>query len=185
MLDRDKIIKAVNEILIAIGEDPKRSGLKGTPERVAKMYEEIFSGGTKEAAKLLQITHDLEYDEMVVVKDIPFYSVCEHHMVPFFGVCHVAYVPQNKKIVGLSKLARVVETLSKKLQVQERFTMEIADAIMDNLNPKGAAVVVNARHLCMEMRGIKKPGSSTITSVVRGLFRKDSKTREEFLKLIE
>ena len=184
-MDKKRIQKAIVEILYAIGENPERNGLKNTPERVARMYEEIFSGNYEKAGDLIKKTHILEHDEMVVIKDIPFYSMCEHHIVPFFGVCHVAYIPMDMKIVGISKMVRLVESLSKKLQVQERFTTEIAEVIMNNLKPKGAAVVVKARHLWMEMRGIKKTGSQTITSVVRGTFRKDSKTREEFLKLIE
>ncbi len=184
-MDKNRIEKAIKEILYAIGENPERDGLKETPRRVAKMYQEIFSGSQEEAATLLMKTHELEHDEMVILKDIPFYSMCEHHMVPFFGKCHIAYIPQNKRIVGISKLVRIVETLSKKLQVQERLTTEIAEVIMNSLDPKGAAVVLTARHLCMEMRGIKKAGAHTITSVVRGIFRNDIKTREEFLKLIE
>lgn len=183
-LDKERIRKAIVEILLAIGEDPARDGLRDTPKRVANMFEEIYSGSSKLAEKLLLTTHELEHDEMVIIKDIPFYSMCEHHMVPFFGNCHVGYVPKDKKIVGISKIVRVVETLSKKLQVQERLSTEIAEVIMNSLQPKGAAVVVKARHLCMEMRGIKKSGAETITSVVRGIFRNDIKTREEFLKLI-
>jgi len=184
-LDKERIKKAVVEMLLAIGEDPGRDGLRETPRRVANMFEEIYSGNSQIAEKLLLTTHELEHDEMVILKDIPFYSMCEHHMVPFFGTCHVGYVPKDKKIVGISKLVRVVETLSKKLQVQERLSTEIAEVIMNSLQPKGAAVVIKARHLCMEMRGIKKSGAETITSVVRGIFRNDQKTREEFLKLIE
>lgn len=183
-MDKEKIRKAVIDILNAIGEDPERPGLQGTPDRVARMFEEIFGGEKKDVAELLDRTHELEHDEMVVVKDIAFYSICEHHLIPFFGVCHIAYIPENKRIVGISKLARIVDLLSRQLQIQERFTTEIADAIMKYLNPKGVAVVVYARHLCMEMRGAKKPGASTITSVVRGVFRSDIRTREEFLKLI-
>ncbi len=183
-MDKERIRKAIVEILLAIGEDPARDGLRDTPKRVANMFEEIYSGSSKLAEKLLLTTHELEHDEMVIIKDIPFYSMCEHHMVPFFGNCHVGYVPKDKKIVGISKIVRVVETLSKKLQVQERLSTEIAEVIMNSLQPKGAAVVVKARHLCMEMRGIKKSGAETITSVVRGIFRNDIKTREEFLKLI-
>lgn len=183
-VDKERIRNAVVELLKAIGEDPKRSGLLETPDRVAKMYEEILGGSNADVAGALGRTHTLEHDEMVLVKDISFYSMCEHHLLPFFGVCHIAYVPDNKKIVGISKLARVVEVLSQRLQVQEKFTTEIADAIMTNLHPKGVGVLVNARHMCMEMRGIKKPGASTVTSVVRGIFRSDIRTREEFLKLI-
>ena len=184
-MDRKRIENAIKEIILAIGEDPDRPGLKNTPQRVSEMYEEIFSGSYKEAADLLSETHELEHDEMVILKDIPFYSMCEHHMVPFFGMCHLAYVPQNDRVVGISKMVRIVDTLSKKLQVQEHLTTEIADVIMKHLNPKGTAVVIKARHLCMEMRGVKKSGSEIITSVVRGIFRTDIKTREEFLRLVE
>lgn len=184
-MDRDKIKKAVVDILEAIGEDPSRSGLKDTPDRMARMYEDIFGGEIKDPAEILGRTHELEHDEMVIVKDIHFYSMCEHHLLPFFGVCHIAYIPENKRIVGISKLARIVDLFSRRLQIQERFTTEIADAIMAHVKPKGVAVVVKARHLCMEMRGVSKPGASTITSVVRGAFRSDIRTREEFLKLIE
>lgn len=184
-MDKERIQRAVVELLLAIGEDPARDGLRETPRRVANMFEEIYSGNNQLAEKLLLTTHELEHDEMVILKDIPFYSTCEHHMVPFFGMCSVGYVPKDKKIVGISKLVRVVETLSKKLQVQERLSTEIAEVIMNSLQPKGAAVVIRARHLCMEMRGIKKSGAETVTSVVRGIFRNDQKTREEFLRLIE
>jgi GTP cyclohydrolase IA len=184
-VDRERIRKAVIEILSAMGEDPGRPGLLDTPDRVADMMEDIFGGEKKEIAEVLGRPHELDHDEMVVVKDISFYSVCEHHLLPFFGVCHIAYIPGNRKIVGISKLARIVDIFSKKLQVQEHFTTEIADAIMTHIQPKGVGVVVKARHLCMEMRGLKKPGTSTITSVVRGVFRSDIRTREEFLKLID
>lgn len=184
-MDRERIKKAVIEILLAIGEDPKRSGLEDTPDRVARMYEEIFGGDKEDVAVVLGRTHELEHDEMVIVKDIHFYTMCEHHMLPFFGVCHIGYIPDNKRIVGISKLARIVDIYSKRLQVQEHFTTEIADAIMKHVRPKGVAVVVKARHMCMEMRGVRKPGASTITSVVRGIFRSDIRTREEFLRLID
>lgn len=183
-MDRERIRKAIIELLLAIDEDPGREGLAETPDRVAKMFEEILGGGKANVAEILGRTHTLEHDEMVLVRDISFYSMCEHHLLPFFGVCHIAYIPENKKIVGISKLARIVEVLSRRLQVQEKFTTEIADAIMNHLKPKGVGVLMNARHMCMEMRGIKKPGASTVTSVVRGIFRSDSRTREEFLKLI-
>ncbi|MDY6967993.1 MAG: GTP cyclohydrolase I FolE [Spirochaetota bacterium] len=184
-MDKERIKAAVTEILIAIGEDPGRSGLLKTPERIADMLEEILSGKKSNVEKALQTTHELSHDAMVIIKAIPFYSMCEHHMLPFFGECHIAYIPDNNEIIGISKLARVVEILSKRLQVQEKFTTEIVETIMTNLNPKGVAVVVKARHLCMEMRGIKTSNATTITSAVRGIFRKDNKTREEFLKLIE
>jgi GTP cyclohydrolase I len=184
-VDRERIKKAVIEILLAIGEDPKRSGLEETPDRVARMYEDIFGGDKEDVADILGKAHELEHDEMVIVKDIHFHTMCEHHMLPFFGVCHIAYIPDNKRIVGISKLARIVDIFSKRLQVQEHFTTEIADAIMKHVRPKGVAVVVKARHMCMEMRGVRKPGASTITSVVRGIFRSDIRTREEFLRLID
>ena len=184
-LDEERIRKAVIDILEAIGEDPGRPGLQGTPDRVARMYEDIFGGDRQDVAEILDKSHELEHDEMVMVKDISFYSMCEHHMLPFFGVCHIAYIPDNKRIVGISKLARIVDMFSRKLQIQEHFTTEIADAIMTHVRPKGVGVVVKARHLCMEMRGVRKPGASTMTSVVRGIFRSDIRTREEFLKLIE
>ncbi len=184
-MDRERIKKAVTEILLAIGEDPSRSGLDETPDRVARMYEDIFGGVKEDIAVVLGKAHELEHDEMVIVKDIHFYSMCEHHLLPFFGVCHIGYIPNNKRIVGISKLARIVDIFSKRLQVQEHFTTEIADAVMTHVRPKGVAVVVKARHMCMEMRGVRKPGASTITSVVRGIFRSDIRTREEFLKLIE
>ncbi len=184
-MDREKIKKAVKEILIAIGEDSTRAGLKDTPERIAEMFEEVLSGDILQARDVLKGTHELEHDEMVILKDIPFYSMCEHHLLPFFGKCHIAYIPNNNRVIGLSKLAAVVDILSKRLQVQERLTVDIIEAIMDSLRPKGAAVVMKARHMCMEMRGVKKSDTYAITSAVRGVFMKDIKTREEFLKLIE
>ena len=184
-MDRERIKRAVLELLRAIEEDPDRSGLRRTPERVADLLEEILSGQKNNAEKVLGATHDLVHDEMVIIKDIPFYSMCEHHLLPFFGKCHIAYIPDNNKIIGISKLARVVDILSKRLQVQERLTTEIVETIMDHLKPKGVAVVIKSRHLCMEMRGIKAPETYTITSALRGIFRKDIKTREEFLKLID
>lgn len=184
-MNKEKIKKAVTDLIMALDEDPNRPGLERTPERIADMFEEILSGSKEYAGEFLKTTHDLAHDEMIVLKDIPFYSMCEHHMLPFFGVCHIAYIPSNNRIVGISKLVRVVETLSKRLQVQERLTTEIVDIIMKYLKPKGVAVVIKARHLCMEMRGIKKTGTYTITSDVKGIFRTDSKTREEFLELIK
>lgn len=183
-MDRERIKRAVVELLKAFDEDPGRPGLERTPERVADMYEEILSGKIDDVERVLSATHDLVHDEMVITKDIPFYSMCEHHLLPFFGKCHIAYIPDNNKIIGISKLARVVDILSKRLQVQERLTTEIVENIMFYLKPKGVAVVIESRHLCMEMRGIKVPNTYTITSALRGTFRKDIKTREEFLKLI-
>lgn len=183
-MDQEKISKLVYELLKAIGEDPERSGLKRTPERIAEMFEDILSGVNVDPESILETTHELEHDQMIILKDIPFYSMCEHHLLPFFGVCHIAYIPANNEIVGISKLVRVVDVLSKRLQVQERLTSEIMSAIMSKLKPKGVAIVVQARHLCMEMRGIKKPNAVTITSDVAGIFRSDAKTREEFLNLV-
>ncbi len=184
-MDKERIIRAIAEIIEAIGEDSERPGLRGTPERVADMFEDIFSGDKKQAEEVLSKTHELDHNEMVIVRDIPFYSMCEHHILPFFGKCSIAYIPHNNRIIGLSKLATVVDILSKRLQVQERLTGEIIETIMDYLKPKGVAVVIKARHLCMEMRGVRKFDTYTVTSALRGVFRKDLKTREEFLKLIE
>ena len=179
-IDRGRIEKAVREILEAIGEDPDRDGLQRTPERVAKMYAEIFSGLHDEPDQHLAVTFSAEHDEMVMVKDIPLYSVCEHHVIPMIGKAHVAYIPnKSQQITGLSKIARVVDTLAKKPQVQERITTEIAEAINAALSPRGVFVAIEAEHLCMTMRGIKKPGSETVTSAVRGLFRSDARTRQE------
>lgn len=178
-----KIEQAVRDILIAVGEDPNRPGLKETPRRVARMYEEALSGIGKDAGREIKIQH-AEYDEIVLLKDIPLYSLCEHHMLPFIGKAHVAYIPKDGRVTGLSKLARVVEVLSRRLQVQERLTVEIADTIMDILKPMGVMVIIEAEHLCMSMRGIKKPGTTTKTSAVRGVFRKNKTTRAEALSLI-
>ncbi len=184
-MDKEKIKKAIYDLLIAIGENPERSGIKNTPDRMADMYCELLSGSKTEAAEIIQETFNLEHDGLVLVKDVPFYSMCEHHMLPFFGKCHIAYIPDGNRIVGLSKLVQVVDILSRQLQLQERLTTQIVDTIMKYLKPKGAAIVMEARHLCLEMRGIQKADSSTITSDVKGLFRSDLKTREEFLKLIK
>lgn len=183
-MDKEKIKKSITGLLEAIGENPNRQELKKTPERIADMFEEILSGKNKDAKYILETTHELEHDEMVLIKDVPFYSVCEHHLLPFFGKCHVGYIPEGNKIVGVSKLVEVIDIMSKKLQVQERLTTEIAAKIMKYLKPKGVGVVIEARHLCMEMTGIKQPETKVVTSAVRGLFRKDIRTREEFLKLI-
>ncbi|MBW2989236.1 GTP cyclohydrolase I FolE [Candidatus Woesearchaeota archaeon] len=184
-MDKEKAERAIRELLIAIGEDPDSDGLKKTPKRVAELYEEIFSGKKADPGEILQINHRLEHDEMVVVKDIPFYSMCEHDLLPFFGKCHIAYVPDGNRIVGINRLSMIVDAMSKRLQIQEKLTTEIADTIMKHLSPKGVGVVIDARHLCMEMRGVKQPGTKIITSAVRGRFRKDMKTREEFLSLIK
>ena len=184
-MDKEKIENAVREILYAIGENPDREGLVDTPKRIAKMYEEIFSGISEDPAKHLEIFFQEEkHEELVLVKDIPFYSVCEHHFVPFFGKAHVAYLPKNGKLTGLSKLARVVETVAKRPQLQERITATVADTIMNKLQPYGVIVVIEAEHMCMTMRGVKKPGSKTITSAVRGTFKTDPKSRAEVLSMI-
>lgn len=184
-MDRERIEKAVKEILLAIGEDPNREGLVNTPKRIASMYEEIFSGLEDDPGKHLEIYFEQEnHEELVLVKDISFYSMCEHHLVPFFGKCHVGYMPKGGKLTGLSKLARVVETVARRPQLQERLTSTIADVIVDKLEPYGVIVVIEAEHMCMTMRGVKKPGSKTVTSAVRGLFKKDAKSRSEAMALI-
>lgn len=184
-MDKEKIKKAVRDILEAVGEDPDREGLIDTPRRIADMYEEIFAGIGKDPKDNLKIFfQEEEYEELVIVKDIPFYSVCEHHLVPFFGKAHVGYFPKGGKLTGLSKLARVVETVAKRPQLQERLTANVADAIDQQLEPYGVIVVVEAEHMCMTMRGVKKPGSKTITSAVRGTFKNDSKARAEALSLL-
>jgi GTP cyclohydrolase IA len=182
-IDSDRIERAVREILEAIGEDPDREGLLDTPARVARMYAEIFAGVRDEPASYLSVTFSERHDEMVILRDIPFYSTCEHHLVPFHGVAHVGYVP-NGRVAGISKLARVVETLAKRPQLQERLTSQVADVLMDTLEPDGVAVVVEAEHLCMTMRGIKKPGAKMVTSAVRGSFKRSAVTRAEFLSLV-
>jgi GTP cyclohydrolase IA len=184
-IDRARIEKAVREILEAIGEDPERDGLERTPERVANMYAEIFSGIKDNPDRHLRVTFEAGHDEMVMVKDIPLASVCEHHLVPFIGKAHVAYIPgQDGRITGLSKLARLVDSLSKRPQVQERLTTQIADEIDNSLQPRGVLVVLEAEHLCMSMRGVRKPGSITVTSAVRGQFRDSAATRNEAMQFI-
>ena len=184
-MDKEIIEKAVREILFAIGEDPDREGLVDTPKRLAKMYEEIFSGLHEDPEKHLEIYfQDEKYDELVLVKDIPFYSMCEHHLVPFFGKAHVAYLPKNGKLTGLSKLARVVETVAKRPQLQERITATVADTLMKKLEPYGVIVVIEAEHMCMTMRGVQKPGSKTVTSAVRGVFKTDPRSRAEVMSMI-
>jgi len=185
MVDQKRIEKAVKEILIAIGDDPKRPGIQETPRRVAKMYTDLFSGLEKDPGKEIKIFHNEDHEEMIMVKDIPFYSMCEHHLVPFIGKAHVAYVPTKGRVTGLSKLVRVIEGFARRPQVQERLTSEIADTLMKRLSPKGVLVVIEAEHLCMSMRGVKKPGSITVTSAVRGVFAKNEKTRSEALALIK
>jgi len=178
--DRAKIEQGVRQILEGIGEDPDRGGLRETPSRVARMYEEIFAGVDVDASQIVTVVEGADFDEMIMVRDIPLYSSCEHHLIPFVGRAHVAYIPnKSQQITGLSKIARVVDMLSKKPQVQERLTTEIAEAIERALSPRGVFVVIEAEHLCMTMRGVKKPGSVTVTSAVRGLFRTDARTRQE------
>ena len=176
---------AVRELLLAIGEDPDRDGLQATPRRVAVMYEEIFAGIGLDPSQHLMVTFDAAHEEMVMVKDIPFASMCEHHLVPFLGKVHVAYIPGKEgRITGLSKLARLVEGYARRLQVQERMTTQIADAMEAVLSPRGVLVVVQAEHLCMAMRGVRKPGTTTVTSAVRGVFRDDPRTRLEAMSFV-
>jgi len=178
--DHAKIEQGVRLLLDGIGEDPERAGLRETPSRVARMYEEIFAGIDVDAANVVTVVEGADFDELIMVRDIPLYSVCEHHLLPFVGKAHVAYIPnKSQQITGLSKVARVVDILAKKPQVQERLTTEIAEAIERALSPRGVFVVIEAEHLCMTMRGVKKPGSLTVTSAVRGLFRTDARTRQE------
>jgi GTP cyclohydrolase I len=184
-VDVKRVEAAVTEILAAIGEDVGRDGLLNTPRRVAAMYEELFSGLHDDPARHLEVTFAAEHDEMVMVRDIPFASLCEHHMVPFLGRAHVAYIPaEDGRITGLSKLARLVDGFARRLQVQERMTTEIADAIDKVLTPRGVLVVIEAEHMCMSMRGVMKPGTTTVTSSVRGLFRSDVATRAEAMQFI-
>lgn len=186
MIDQDKIKKAVNLLIEAIGEDPKREGLIDTPRRVAEMYAELFAGIGKDPKSELKVAFEEGHREMVIVRDIPFYSMCEHHLLPFYGVAHVGYIPNNEgRVVGASKLPRVVETVAKRPQLQERLTSVIADSIMEALKPDGVGVVIQAEHLCMVMRGIKKPGSTLITSALRGTFRSKNATRNEFFSLLQ
>lgn len=183
-MDLEKIQSAVRNILEAIGEDPEREGLRDTPYRYAKMCEEIFSGINQEPDKHLEVCFSEQHEEMVLVKDIPLYSFCEHHLLPFYGKAHVAYIPRKGKVTGLSKLARVVEVYARRPQLQERLTSQIADSIMKHLKPLGVIVVIEAEHMCMTIRGVNKPGSKTITSAVRGNFRSNEATRVEALSLI-
>ena len=186
MFDKAKIRTAVASLIEAIGEDPNREGLVDTPSRVANMYAELFMGLDKDPTEELTVSYEEGHREMVITRDIPFYSMCEHHLLPFYGVVHIGYIPDiNGRIVGLSKLARVVEIIARRPQIQERMTTQIANAIMDGLKPSGVAVVVQAEHLCMIMRGIKKPGSSITTSALRGAFRRRAESRAEFFSLIQ
>ena len=186
MFDETKIQRAVTSIIKAIGDNPKREGLVDTPRRVAEMYAELFVGLDKDPGKELRVAYELGHREMIIMKDIPFYSICEHHLLPFYGVVHIGYIPNEEgRVVGISKLARVVEIVSRRLQIQERMATEIADAIVSGLKPAGVAVVIQAEHLCMIMRGIKKTGASVITSALRGNFRRQAASRAEFLSLIQ
>ena len=184
-VDHDRLVKAVKEILESIGEDPNRDGLLDTPQRVARYFTEVTSGLRENPAEHLNKTFEVDHDELIVVRDITFFSICEHHLVPFFGKAHVSYLPKKGgRITGLSKLARLVDGFAKRPQVQERLTGQIADAIEDKLDPQGVAVVLEAEHMCMSMRGIKKPGSQTVTSSMRGQFRESASSRAEVLRLI-
>lgn len=183
-MDLPKVENAVREILEAIGEDPDREGLQETPQRVARMYAEVFAGLHRDINKDIKVFHGEGNDEMILIGDIPFYSMCEHHLLPFHGKAHVVYIPRDGKIFGLSKVARIVDTLSRKPQLQERLTSEIADAIEKAVDARSVCVVLEAEHLCMTMRGIRKPGSKTVTSAMRGGCRSDLRTRNEALALI-
>jgi GTP cyclohydrolase IA len=183
--DDEKIEQGVRMILEGIGEDPDRGGLRETPSRVARMYREVFAGIGQDASQLVTVVEGADHDEMIMVRDIPIYSMCEHHLIPFSGKAHVAYIPnKQQQITGLSKIARVVDLLAKRPQVQERLTTQIAEALDEALSPRGVFVVIECEHLCMTMRGIKKPGSVTVTSAVRGLFRTDARTRQEAMSHI-
>lgn len=184
-VDLEKIQQAVRMILEAVGENPDREGLRDTPKRVAKMYEEVFAGMHIDEEEYFNTIFSEEHEEMVLVKDIPFFSMCEHHLVPFFGKAHVAYIPRGGRVVGLSKLARAVEAVARRPQLQERITATVADAIMRKLEPHGVVVVIEAEHMCMAMRGVKKPGAVTVTSAVRGIFTHDAAARAEVFSLIK
>jgi GTP cyclohydrolase I len=183
IINQDKIAAGVRMILEAIGEDPEREGLRDTAKRVAKMYADLFQGLHENPRDHLTVLFDEQHDEMVVVKDVPFYSMCEHHLLPFQGRAHVAYIPRGK-VVGLSKIVRVVEAFARRPQVQERLTSQIADLLMDALDAQGVAVVVEASHTCMTMRGVKKPGANVVTSAMRGVFKDEQATRSEFMSLV-
>jgi len=186
LIDQEAIKKAVSSIITGIGEDPTREGLVGTPNRVAEMYAELFAGMDVDPCAELAGGFEEGHREMIVMKDIPFYSMCEHHLLPFYGVAHVGYIPnEGGRVVGASRIARVVEIIARRPQLQERMTTQIADAMTKGIKPDGVGVVIEAEHLCMTMRGIKKPGSTVLTSAVRGIFRSRSKTRAEFFSLLE
>ncbi len=182
-IDKDRIEAAICELLLAIGEDPDREGLAETPRRIAEAYAEIFAGVTMDPESLLQVGFEEGHNEMVVLRDIPFFSMCEHHFLPFHGLAHVAYVPRGR-VVGISKIARLVEAVARRPQLQERLTGQIADIMMRALEPDGVAVAIEAEHLCMTMRGVKKPGSRMVTSAMRGTFQSQQETRSEFLALV-
>lgn len=184
-MNKKKIEQAMRDILEAIGEDPKKKDLLDTPKRVAEMYEEIFAGIKIDPEKELEVILDQKHHEIILLKGIPMYSVCEHHFLPFFGKAHIAYIPKSGRVTGLSKLARVVDILSRRPQVQERLTTQVADIIMKKLNPLGCMVIIEAEHMCMSFRGVKKPGTLTVTSAVRGIFKENEKTRSEALALIK
>lgn len=184
MVDQQKIEKAVLSIIEAIGEDPERGGLVGTPRRIAEMYAELFMGIDLDPREELTVSFEEGHREMVILRDIPFYSMCEHHLLPFYGVVHIGYIPKGR-VIGASKLARVVEVLSRRAQLQERLTTQIAETIVEALQPDGVAVVIQAEHMCMTIRGVKKPGSNIITSATRGLFRTKAATRAEFMSLVQ
>ena len=184
-VDLPRAAAAVRELLLAVGEDPDRPGLQDTPARVARAYAETFAGLWQDPSEVLATTFDEDHDELVLVKDIPMYSTCEHHLVPFHGVAHVGYIPgEDGRVTGLSKVARLVEVYARRPQVQERMTSQIADALSDVLKPRGVLVIIEAEHLCMAMRGIRKPGATTVTSAVRGIFRDNAPTRAEAMSLI-
>ncbi len=183
-LDKVKIEQAIQMILGAIGEDTTREGLVDTPRRVASLYEEVFAGLNQDPEELFSVVFSEQHEELVLVKQIPFHSICEHHLIPFFGHAHVAYIPKSGRVTGLSKLARAVEILSKRPQLQERITSTVADAIMTKLEPHGVMIVLEAEHMCMTMRGVKKPGAKTITTAVRGIFAEDATKRAEVLSMI-
>lgn len=183
-VNHEKIETAVRMILEAVGEDPQREGLIDTPKRIARMYEELFSGINEDPSEHFSVIFSEDHEELVLVKDIPFFSICEHHLVPFFGKAHVGYIPRGGRVTGLSKLARAVETVSRRPQLQERITKTVADAIMDKLAPHGVVVVLEAEHMCMTIRGVKKPGAKTVTSAVRGIFNKNTAARAEVFSLI-
>lgn len=182
-VDHERVEAAVIDVLKAIGEDPEREGLRDTPRRISRMYAEIFGGLAIDPAQYLKVVFEVAHDELVILRDIPFYSMCEHHFLPFHGRAHVGYVPDGR-VVGISKLARVVEAFARRPQIQEQLTSQIAETIMDALQPDGVAVVIEAEHLCMTMRGVQKPGSQMVTSAMRGQFKQSSVTRAEFLALV-